>query len=152
MNIFGYNPFKEYRGRGSFETIGSGIPMSNDEIGFKCNFAYMDPNTKIVEKRRVDRSFPEWGIPLIDSIHGMKINGFEEYKLYCVHATEHRCAIKISGQNLSSRITSTDPLKDNQKLKIVYPKNNDDKKAVMTAKLVNFFLFLMIFLYFVIDK
>ena len=27
MNIFGYNPFKEYRGRGSFETIGSGLPM-----------------------------------------------------------------------------------------------------------------------------
>jgi 2,3-diphosphopglycerate-independent phosphoglycerate mutase len=27
MNIFGYNPFKEYRGRGSFETIGSGLAM-----------------------------------------------------------------------------------------------------------------------------
>lgn len=24
MNIFGYNPFKEYRGRGSFETMGAG--------------------------------------------------------------------------------------------------------------------------------
>ena len=27
MNIFGYNPFEEYRGRGAFETIGSGLSM-----------------------------------------------------------------------------------------------------------------------------
>jgi 2,3-bisphosphoglycerate-independent phosphoglycerate mutase len=27
MNIFGYNPFEEYKGRGAFETIGSGLSM-----------------------------------------------------------------------------------------------------------------------------
>ena len=55
LNIFGYSPFKVYRGRGSFETMGSGIPMVENEIAFKCNFAYMDEKTHIVEKRRVDR-------------------------------------------------------------------------------------------------
>ena len=34
--------------------MGSGIPMEIGEIGFKCNFAYMDENTKIVTKRRAD--------------------------------------------------------------------------------------------------
>jgi 2,3-bisphosphoglycerate-independent phosphoglycerate mutase len=55
MSIFGYNPFELYRGRGSFETIGSGLPMEFNEIAFKCNFAHMDPKTGIVLKRRVDR-------------------------------------------------------------------------------------------------
>lgn len=57
MNIFGYNPFEFYMGRGSFETMGSGLDMKGNEIGFKCNFAHMDPDTKIVTKRRVDRNF-----------------------------------------------------------------------------------------------
>lgn len=42
MNIFGYNPFIHYKGRGSFETMGSGLNMDVGEIAFKCNFAHMD--------------------------------------------------------------------------------------------------------------
>lgn len=137
MNIFGYNPFTEYKGRGSFETLGSGIPMDLNEIGFKCNFASMDPVSRIVSKRRVDREFHKWGIPLLDAIDGLPIPGFPGHKCCCVHATEHRCAIKITGPGLSSNITSTDPLKDNLKLKEVLPKNDCDENAVLTAKIVN---------------
>lgn len=54
MNIFSYNPFKYYKGRGSFEVMGSGISMELGEIGFKCNFALMDSDTKMVTKRRAD--------------------------------------------------------------------------------------------------
>ena len=118
--------------------------MDFDEIGFKCNFAYMNEKG-IVEKRRVDRKFPEWGVPLIDFIHGMPIKGFEDYKLTCVHATEHRCAIKISGKELSSRITSTDPLKDGKFLKKVYPKNELDENAKLTASIVK--ILVLTFLY-----
>lgn len=42
MNIFGYNPFKLYKGRGSYESMGSGLEMSPNEIAFKSNFAHMD--------------------------------------------------------------------------------------------------------------
>ena len=38
--------------------MGSGLEMYNNEIGFKCNFSYMDPQTRIVKLRRVDRDFP----------------------------------------------------------------------------------------------
>ncbi len=137
MNILGYNPFTEYRGRGSFETLGSGIPMDLEEIGFKCNFAYMEKTTKIVKKRRVDREFHKWGIPLVKALDGIEIPGFFGYKCCCVHATEHRCAIKITGPNLSSKITSTDPLKDGLRLKTVIAKDSLDKNAVLTANIVN---------------
>lgn len=80
MNILGYNPFEEYRGRGSFETMGSGLDMNPGEIGFKCNFAHMDKDC-IVKKRRVDRGFESWGLPLITLIDGMEIKGYDGYKI-----------------------------------------------------------------------
>jgi 2,3-bisphosphoglycerate-independent phosphoglycerate mutase len=91
MSIFGYNPFTEYRGRGSFETIGSGIPMDDNEIAFKCNFAHMDEQG-IVKMRRVDRDFDKWGLPLIDLIDGMKLSvfGTDDTLITAKHATEHR--------------------------------------------------------------
>ena len=49
MNIFGYNPFNLYKGRGSYETMGAGLDMDPNEIAFKCNFAHMDKD-KIVKK------------------------------------------------------------------------------------------------------
>ena len=55
MSILGYDPFKEFKGRGTFETVGAGIDLQADELGFKCNFGYMNPETRIIQKRRVDR-------------------------------------------------------------------------------------------------
>lgn len=92
MSIFGYDPFTLYRGRGAFETMGSGIPMSEHDIAFKCNFAHMDPKTGMVVLRRVDRNFDKWGLPLIDVIDGMVLSVFEENDtiITAKHATEHR--------------------------------------------------------------
>lgn len=42
MNIFGYNPFTLYKGRGAYETMGAGLDMNPGDIAFKCNFAHMD--------------------------------------------------------------------------------------------------------------
>lgn len=98
MNIFGYNPFEEYKGRGAFETIGSGLPMSGNEIGFKCNFAYMEPESRIVKKRRVDRNFEQWGLELIEYIDNLEIPGFDGFYIRAKHATEHRCGIKVCGK------------------------------------------------------
>jgi len=137
MNIFGYNPFELYRGRGAFESIGSGIPMDLTEVAFKCNFANMNPTTRVVEKRRVDRNFPEWGLPLIDVLNGMRVPGHEDHYITVLHATEHRCGVKLSGPNLSDEITGTDPLKDNLPLRKVVAKNKSNSDAVFTADLVN---------------
>ena len=40
LSLLGYNPFEIYKGRGSFEVMGSGLDMKPNEIGFKSNFAY----------------------------------------------------------------------------------------------------------------
>lgn len=55
MSIFGYEPLKYYDGRGGFECLGSGLDLEVGDIGFKSNFAFMDTESGIVIKRRVDR-------------------------------------------------------------------------------------------------
>lgn len=37
--------------------MGSGIPMTKGEIGFKCNFAYIDKDQNIITKRRADSKY-----------------------------------------------------------------------------------------------
>lgn len=114
MNIFGYPPFKFYKGRGAFESMGSGLPMQDGDIAFKCNFSYMDED-RVIRNRRVDRDFPSWGLPLVKLIDDIKIPGYEQYKVTTLHATEHRIGLKVSGPNLTNDITGTDPLRDNLK-------------------------------------
>ena len=109
MNIFGYNPFKSYRGRGAFETMGAGIDMTKDEIAFKCNFSHLNkvppfssPQDNVVVLRRVDREFDRWGLSLIDELNKLTIPGHENYKVTVQHANEHRCGIKISVRLISN--------------------------------------------------
>ena len=67
MSLFGYNPLDIYNGRGAFEAMGSGLEMEPDyDIAFKSNFAYLNLETNIVEKRRCDREFNKWGTSLVD--------------------------------------------------------------------------------------
>lgn len=137
MSIFGYDPLKFYDGRGSFESMGAGLSMEVGEIAFKSNFAYLNVENGVVERRRVDRTFPEWGISLCDALNNLPIPGFPEHKVGCMWATEHRCGIKVSGPNLSSQITDTDPLKDNLPLLKSKALEKGDKNAEMTASLCN---------------
>ena len=121
-------------GRGAFEAEGSGIEMSGGDIGFKCNFAYMDPETRVVCKRRVDREFQKWGLEIIDSINGLVIPGFEEYAVKAKHATEHRIGLTVSGPGLNNKITDTDPLVDNKRLLEVRAESVEGEK---TAEVIN---------------
>jgi len=133
MSIFGYDPLKLYDGRGAFESLGAGLQMEPGEIAFKSNFSYMNLETNVVELRRVDRTFPDWGTPLCDAINNLPIPGYPDHVLSCMYATEHRCGIKISGKNLSSEITGNDPLKDGLPLLNCQPINPDDADAVFTS-------------------
>lgn len=137
MNIFGYSPFKHYRGRGAFETIGSGLSMDQGDVAFKCNFAHIDTKTKIVKLRRVDREFPEWGLPLIEPLNTLKVPGFPDHKVSALWATEHRIGLKINGPNLTDNITGTDPLKDNKKLWDCQPTDSEDPNAPKMCELIN---------------
>ena len=134
LNLFGYPPLEYYKGRGAFETEGSGLLMQPGDIAFKCNMASMDPETRVVQKRRVDRQFDKWGLDLIKNLDGMVIPGYEEYKVNTKHATEHRLGLRVSGPGLTNDITDSDPLVDNLELLTIHPLKPE---AELTAKLVS---------------
>jgi 2,3-bisphosphoglycerate-independent phosphoglycerate mutase len=116
--------------------MGAGVDMSTEDIAFKCNFAYINDENEIVERRRVARDF-EWGIELCDALNNLKIPGYDEYIVKCEYATEHRCGLKVTGKGLSSLITGSDPLKDNKKILKCKPLDETNQDAVFTANLVN---------------
>jgi len=73
LNIFGYDPRQYYRGRGAFESMGSGLDMEPGDIAFKSNFATLDPATNIVLLRRADRHFEDVGPVLCKYLDGMSV-------------------------------------------------------------------------------
>lgn len=77
--------------------------MTHDDIAFKCNFAYINNQTEIVERRRADREFHFWGLDLIKAIDGMKLSLIkEDDSLVTVkHATEHRVGLKVTNSILT---------------------------------------------------
>lgn len=136
MSLFGYDPRALYRGRGAFESMGSGLDMSPGDIAFKCNFATIDPLTNIVTSRRADRRFDEEGPILCNALDGLTIPGYPQYQVKVKYATEHRCGVVVSGPGLTDAISGTDPLKDNLPLLLAEP-TDDSAEAKNTAAVVN---------------
>uniref|UniRef100_K3WQF7 Metalloenzyme domain-containing protein n=1 Tax=Globisporangium ultimum (strain ATCC 200006 / CBS 805.95 / DAOM BR144) TaxID=431595 RepID=K3WQF7_GLOUD len=139
MSILGYDPVVHYRGRGSFEAMGAGLPMDKGDVAFKCNFATVKKNEKgelIVERRRVDRNFPSWGIELCSFLDGMEIPAFPNVRVATKYATEHRCGVVFKGPGLCDKITGTDPLKDNLPLQMSKPMDSSPE-AEYSSKVLN---------------
>jgi len=136
LSILGYDPRKYYRGRGAFESMGSGLEMAPGDIAFKSNFATLDPTTNIVVSRRADRHFEHLGPTLCAFLTGISLPSFSQHRVDVQYATEHRCGVRVRGPGLTDNISSTDPLKDNLPLLEALP-TDETKEAQMTAKLVN---------------
>ncbi|KAI7897780.1 archaeal type cofactor-independent phosphoglycerate mutase, partial [Cokeromyces recurvatus] len=140
MSILGYDPRIYYEGRGAFESMGAGLEMKPGDIAFKCNFAYLDKETGIVKARKADHHFDgTLGLALCNAIDNIKLPSFPNYVIAVKHTIEHRCSVRIRGPNLSSKITGTDPLKDNIPLIECKPfdAHLNDSYAIMTSRLVN---------------
>ena len=62
---------------------------------------------------------------MIDDLNG-DVEGYPGYSVQVKHATEHRVGVRIRGPNLTNDIDGTDPLKDNRKLCIAKPLDDQD--------------------------
>jgi len=136
MSLFGYDPRQLYRGRGAYESMGAGLSMQPGDIAFKCNFATLDPDTKIVLHRRADRRFEQEGPVLCSALDNLQVPGYPEHKISVKYATEHRCGVVVRGPGLTDTISGTDPLKDNLPLQSPLPLDLSCREAVHTAKVI----------------
>lgn len=44
----------------------------------------------MVTRRRVDREFADWGLPLCEMLNNIRLPNFPKVKVLVKHATEHR--------------------------------------------------------------
>lgn len=106
LAIFGYDPYECYSGRGPLEALGAGMELKVGDIAFRFNFATVDEDGIVVD-RRAGRIDSEEGTPeLAKLLDGLKIDGVE---VLCTTSTGHRGAMVLRGKGLSPAVSDTDP-------------------------------------------
>lgn len=132
--LFGYDPIEIQIGRGILECLGIGLEVKKGEIAIRGNFATIDEK-RIVTDRRAGRIPTEENEKLVEII-SEKIKEIKGVKIKIKTVKEHRCAIVLSGENLSVDVSENDPGKEGLKLKEIEPLNENGK---FTAEVLNEF-------------
>jgi 2,3-bisphosphoglycerate-independent phosphoglycerate mutase len=134
LALLGFSPKKYYLGRGVYEAIGAGVPLKPGDIALRANFATVDKNLKIKDRRagRIENT-----TEFVKALNKIKI---KDAQIFVKKAFGHRAVIRIRSKNkLSSNISDNDPHKIGVKPKVVKPKNKT-KGAEFTAFVLNQFL------------
>lgn len=134
LSIFGYDPFKDYPGRGVFEVVGVGLDVQEGDICFRTNFATVDEDF-IVKDRRAGR-IHEGQEELERALQGLKPQSAPDVEVLFKASTEHRGALIVRGPDLSPAITEADPHAVGQRVREVVP-TEDTPQARRTAQILN---------------
>ncbi|MHA2043042.1 MAG: 2,3-bisphosphoglycerate-independent phosphoglycerate mutase, partial [Candidatus Thorarchaeota archaeon] len=131
LALFGYDPVECYAGRGPLEALGAGLPSKPGDVAFRSNFASVDNDWKVTDRRAGREFTSEEQRILEDALSGIEIDGV---KVHFVTTVEHRGAIILEGSGLSGKISETDPHETGIK---VWESEALEKGAEKTAKIVN---------------
>lgn len=134
MTLFGLDHKKSYTGRGPIELYGLGKTMEQDDLAFRGNFAVIDKNSIIID-RRAGRAIPSE--ELLDQIRFFEIDGV---RFELLHVAEHRFVLHVHGVGLSNQISDSDPHIEQVPMINVHPLQND-YSSIHTAELLNKYIF-----------
>ena len=70
LAILGYDPYKVYTGRGPFEAIGVGMDVQPGDVALRCNFATVDDDLEIIDRRAGRIKAPET-TELVEALDGI---------------------------------------------------------------------------------
>ncbi|MEF8725933.1 MAG: 2,3-bisphosphoglycerate-independent phosphoglycerate mutase [Candidatus Bipolaricaulota bacterium] len=132
LSLFGYDPYKYYTGRGVFEAAGIGMEVTENDVCFRTNFATLDSDGKISDRRagRISEGQDE----LEKALSDLKSKKYPEVEVRFKRSTEHRGALCFAGPDLGGNVTPTDP----HELGIRMPKaKGRDEKSERTADILN---------------
>lgn len=136
LALLGYDPVKNYTGRGAFEAIGMGLSISIGDVAFRCNFATVTDDLIVID-RRAGRYVSE--SPIFEkALNDLKLDSARDVEVIFKHSIEHRGALVLRGSGLSNLVTNTDPGKNGLKVLKAEPLS-DDAASVKTAKIINEF-------------
>jgi 2,3-bisphosphoglycerate-independent phosphoglycerate mutase len=131
LALFGYDPLADYPGRGPLEAFGAGLATKPGDVAFRSNFATVDSDMVVLD-RRAGRTFtPEEKAELQAAIDGIEIDGV---KVRFLATVEHRGALILEGEGLYAEISDVDPHETGKKILTVHALRPEAEK---TAKIVN---------------
>ncbi len=133
LALFGYDPYKHYKGRGTFEALGAGLHLEHGDVAFRANFATVDAKMNVLD-RRAGRLETQDAKVLGRELDGMTVDGV---KIVFKPTTEHRASLVLRGSGLSHLVGDTDPHAGG---KVLNSKALDgSQEAKKTAEVLNVF-------------
>ncbi len=138
LSIFGYDPFKYQVGRGVLSALGLGIPLGPRDVAVRGNFATLNPDGTI-QDRRAGRPPTEENRRVIEKLKA-KIQEIDGVRVELYTESEHRFVLVLRGEGLGARVTDTDPQSTGVPPRAAEPEDPGDAKSAKTARILNRFV------------
>ncbi|MBT9137634.1 MAG: hypothetical protein DDT31_00172 [Syntrophomonadaceae bacterium] len=105
LALLGYDPFRFIIERGALSAAGVGFDMQPSDIAVRMNFATIDKEGKIVD-RRAGRISTAKNRELCKLLEGISLDDVE---LFLRTEKEHRAVVIFRGEELSEELSGSDP-------------------------------------------
>lgn len=109
LSLFSYDPVTYQIGRGVLEALGIGFPLGPKDLAARGNFATVDANGLITD-RRAGRISTEECERLCEILQAQTGDALPGYEVFVKPVKEHRFVLVIRGEGLGGDLTETDPL------------------------------------------
>jgi 2,3-bisphosphoglycerate-independent phosphoglycerate mutase len=134
LALLGYDALKVYSGRGAFEAVGSGVDILPGDVAFRCNFATVDENLVVLD-RRAGRISNEDASKLAKNLQKIKPAKHSDAESLFKNTIQHRAALVIRGPKLSTAVSDSDPEKVGKKVSEIKPLD-ESSEAKLTTEIV----------------
>lgn len=106
--ILGYDPHTQHAGRGPLEALGAGMEMRDGDLAWRANFATIDEDGTIVDRRAGRDLSTEEAKALADAVNeAVRLDGADATLLA---TSEHRAVLHLrADEPLSAEISNSDP-------------------------------------------
>lgn len=133
FGLFGYDPVEFQVGRGVLSALGVGFDIHPGDLGVRMNFATLDPDGNITD-RRAGRLPTEENERLLKALREkVKLPGVE---MFLLTEKEYRVVLVLRGEGLSDDLTDRDPQLTGVPPRKIGPRAPDAQKS---ADLLNSF-------------
>ena len=106
--ILGYDPYTQHAGRGPLEALGAGLEMRDGDLAWRANFATLDDNEMIVDRRAGRDLSSDEAKALADACNANI--ALESSTATLLATSEHRGVLHIRyDEPLSAEISNSDP-------------------------------------------
>ncbi|MBI3588528.1 2,3-bisphosphoglycerate-independent phosphoglycerate mutase [Candidatus Micrarchaeota archaeon] len=136
ISLLGYDPHAQYTGRGPLEAVGLGVHLADGELAFRANFATVNSQGVVVDRRagRIDSAKP-----LEAALNSINVEGV---KCHFKAGAQHRGVLIFrpqKGMLLSDKISNVDSNAQGVKISLCRPLDKSPE-AAFTADAVNQYL------------